>query len=184
MQWTFPHCRQQFPPCRQWTIGKFLTHEAIQSGVFNQNYCGATPSMSGWEEALTNSTPLLNLVLDRMESDFAALNPKMRKPYGPVQVEAWEQIRSGQWQVRDQIPIFLLYSYCVRTQAPCNYSRGNLRRFLGDFAPGMWCIHGLLQRVCQEISSRFRQICREINPEGVSRPNQSRGVKFVVECLQ
>eukprot|EP00435_Cladocopium_sp_Y103_P029473 s2370_g7.t1 len=66
---------------KQWTIGRFLTHEAIQSGVFNQNYCGAAPSMAGWEEALTNSMPLLNLVLDRMESDFAGLNAKMRKPY-------------------------------------------------------------------------------------------------------
>ena len=48
--------------------------------------------MAGWEGALSNSTALLNLVLDRMESDFAALNPKMRKAYGPSQVEAWVKI--------------------------------------------------------------------------------------------
>ena len=72
---------------------KFLTHDAICNGVFNRDHCAATGSMAGWEEPLSNNVQLLNVALDRMESDFSGLHAKMRKPYGTKEVDALIQTK-------------------------------------------------------------------------------------------
>ena len=65
---------------------KFVTHEAIGSGVFNRGFCSASPLQSHWAEHLTNDLRVLGTLLQRMESDFLATNIKLRKPWGAKDV--------------------------------------------------------------------------------------------------
>ena len=65
---------------------KFVTHEAIGSGVFNKGYCSCSALQSPWAEHLTNDVRLLGTLLQRMEGDFLAMNVKLRKPWGTKDV--------------------------------------------------------------------------------------------------
>ena len=62
-------------------MAKFITHESLAAGAWNRTHCSATDTMQAWQETLTNTDDILNLVLDRMSSDWKSLNPKMRKPF-------------------------------------------------------------------------------------------------------
>ena len=73
-------------------MGKMLTHDSIASGAWNDGFNAASSSMVAWEAVLTATPRLLHLVLDRMQSNYEALHPKMRKPYGFKEVESGRKI--------------------------------------------------------------------------------------------
>ena len=60
---------------------KFLTHEAIAAGVFNEGTCCATSSQSEWADVLTVNRQNLTWLIQRMSSDFNSQHTKMRKPW-------------------------------------------------------------------------------------------------------
>lgn len=62
-------------------MGKFVTHEAIASNVLNLGCCTARGVTLPWQQYLTNSSELLDLVVERMSSDWLSLTPKMRKAW-------------------------------------------------------------------------------------------------------
>ena len=62
-------------------MAKFLTHESLAAGAWNQTYCSATDTMQSWQETLTNTVPILDLTIDRMSRDWLSLTPKMRKAF-------------------------------------------------------------------------------------------------------
>ena len=64
---------------------KFVTHESIAAGCFSVGFAAALPAQAAWREELTAGQKSLELLCERMERDYAALHPKMRKT----------------WQVRD-----------------------------------------------------------------------------------
>ena len=61
---------------------KFITHEPLANNWFNMNHTTGSGHLQPWATALTNREELLLLLVDRMEKDFLALSPKMRKAYG------------------------------------------------------------------------------------------------------
>lgn len=71
-------------------MGKFMHHEPISAGLFNLNYHSVGPSMSSWENELTNHPDcrLLQLLCDRMEKDWTSLAVKMRTPYNLAKLDS------------------------------------------------------------------------------------------------
>ena len=71
-------------------MGRFIHHEPLAHGIFNRDYTSASGGMmQQWESELTNNGDcrLLQLLCDRMEVDWLALAPKMRKPYNVQQLD-------------------------------------------------------------------------------------------------
>ena len=66
---------------------KFITHEPLERGLFNYEYCSGQGVLAPWNSELTNTCEILELVVMRLESDFQRLNPRMRKPYSAKDVE-------------------------------------------------------------------------------------------------
>ena len=66
---------------------RFLTHDSIKEGVFNRDFCSAVSAYSAWPDALTNSTPILELLLQRLEGDWLAMNPRLRCPFTAKDVD-------------------------------------------------------------------------------------------------
>ncbi|CAK9067235.1 unnamed protein product, partial [Durusdinium trenchii] len=60
---------------------KFLPHESVANGSFNLGHNTVLPQIKVWEDHLGNTEEVLTLLVSRLESDYAALNPKMRRPY-------------------------------------------------------------------------------------------------------
>ena len=71
------------------TQPKFCNHDGLAEGVLNMGYCSAAGFLLPWKAHLTNSTALLNLVLTRMELDWMALAPRMRKPWNVKDLDSW-----------------------------------------------------------------------------------------------
>lgn len=78
----------RFEP-RRYTMHRFLTHDSIKEGVFNRDFCSAVSAYSAWPDALTNSTPILELLLQRLEGDWLAMNPRLRRPFTAKDVDTW-----------------------------------------------------------------------------------------------
>ena len=52
-------------------MAKFVTHDALASGLFNRNFCcGDSLNGGAWRETLGNSPAVLSLLLERMNSDI------------------------------------------------------------------------------------------------------------------
>ena len=60
---------------------KFLGHEGLAAGVLNHSYNSGSGTYAAWETVLGNRFEVLNLVVDRMGSDYGSLMAKLRKPY-------------------------------------------------------------------------------------------------------
>ena len=75
-------------------MGKYLTHEAVAEGVFNDDFCSATSSLVAWQADLLNSPQVLHLLCDRLSNDFLATPVKFRKPWNFQQVEPWNIFQS------------------------------------------------------------------------------------------
>ena len=76
---------------RTFTMPKFITHEAIASGLLNLNHCSAIGVTLPWQHHLTNNEKILDLIVRRMEADWTALKPQMRKAWGPTTLEPHHQ---------------------------------------------------------------------------------------------
>ena len=66
---------------------RFINHDAIADGYFNISFTGGTAALTPWKTALTNSQPGLMLLLVRMEKDYIAMPPKMRRAWGSKDIE-------------------------------------------------------------------------------------------------
>ena len=75
-------------------MGKFVHHEPISGGMFNLDASCATPSTQAWDDQLLCTLPVLSLVLDRMGADYAALHPKMRKPFLTKDIAPWIRLNA------------------------------------------------------------------------------------------
>ena len=67
---------------------RFLTHEAIKEGIFNEDYCSASGAYSAWPAELLNNSDTLSLLMERLESDWLAMNPKHRKAFTFKEVDS------------------------------------------------------------------------------------------------
>lgn len=74
--------------CRTYSMSKILTHECLAAGCLNKGYSSAGSTLAVWESILTNSEEALSLLACRMESDYLALAPKMRRAYKQADVES------------------------------------------------------------------------------------------------
>lgn len=70
-------------------MGRFMTHEPIFHGVFNRDYTGGTNVLAPWATELQNTKESLELMVLRMESDYAQTRPKMRKTWNLTLVDFW-----------------------------------------------------------------------------------------------
>jgi hypothetical protein len=68
--------------CSQHNMAKFITHEPIASQWLNINFSTGTGALQPWHRQLSNTEQLVCLLVDRMEKDYLALSPKMRRPWG------------------------------------------------------------------------------------------------------
>ena len=66
---------------------RFLAHDSIKEGVFNRDFCSAVSAYSAWPDALTNSPAILELLVQRLEGDWLAMNPKLRRPFTAKDVD-------------------------------------------------------------------------------------------------
>ena len=73
---------------RKYTVGKFITHDAIAQGVFNKDTTTACASSTAWQSYLLNTKPILDLVCDRLGADYANMPLKFRKAYTYSQIES------------------------------------------------------------------------------------------------
>ena len=80
------------PTDRLFGMTKFLNHDGVAHGVFNQNYCSGAGS---WERWLHNSAELLDLLLERMRKDWESMAMKMRKPWSQKDLESL----ANSWQI-------------------------------------------------------------------------------------
>ena len=67
---------------------KFMSHEPIANGVLNIGHVTKSPALEVWEPFLANTEEVLMLLLDRLEGDYTALTPKMRKSYKQSDIDA------------------------------------------------------------------------------------------------
>lgn len=70
-------------------MNRFLNHDGLAAGIFNREYQGATGQMTGWDRQLANHPELLSLMLNRMQTGYENLAPKMRKPWNQAALEAF-----------------------------------------------------------------------------------------------
>ncbi|CAK9008796.1 unnamed protein product [Durusdinium trenchii] len=73
---------------RMWSMQKFMSHEPIANGVLNIGHVTKSPALEVWEPFLANTEEVLMLLLDRLEGDYTALTPKMRKSYKQSDIDA------------------------------------------------------------------------------------------------
>ena len=69
-------------------MNRFLTHEAVASNLLNANFCSAAGVHLPWQHHLTNNDRVLELLVRRMDADWCALAPKMRKAWSPATLDA------------------------------------------------------------------------------------------------
>ena len=70
------------------TQPRFINHDGVAEGLLNHGHCTAVGFLVPWKVYLTNSDALLNLMMTRMEVDWVALAPKMRKPWNLKDLES------------------------------------------------------------------------------------------------
>ena len=72
---------------RQFTMHKFLTHEAIAAGCFNVGECCASATQSAWHESLTLTESNIQLLVCRLSSDYSRVAAKMRKVWTSKEID-------------------------------------------------------------------------------------------------
>lgn len=91
LQFDLLRCQGQLwlaPPqhLRQFSMGRFITHDPIERGIFNRDTCTATAAMTSWQSQLLNSPVLLDLLCQRLENDYKHTPMKFRKPWNFQQI--------------------------------------------------------------------------------------------------
>ena len=66
----------------RFTMPKFISHENIAQGLLNTGHSTGTGHLQQWSRQLTNNDGLVAMLVNRLETDFVALAPKMRKAWG------------------------------------------------------------------------------------------------------
>lgn len=124
---------------RRWSQGKFISHEGLYMGLLNRTYNGGTNSLAQWESVMLNTYPVTELLVQRLESDFVNLVPKLRKPYSGEKIESLpiNQICVNQNHYHySLLSLNAMVSNCKTlnilqrssTAHPRNHSRGFVRR--------------------------------------------------------
>ena len=72
---------------RTYSMQKVIQHEPIASCIFNLGHTTSSSTLEVWEPFLANTTESLLLLVERMEGDYLALAPKMRKCYKQSDIE-------------------------------------------------------------------------------------------------
>ena len=72
---------------RRWGQARFLSHEPISNGLFNESFNGGHGALQAWEPCMLNRLEVVQLMVDRLASDYEQLSPKMRRPYGSRDIE-------------------------------------------------------------------------------------------------
>lgn len=67
---------------------RFITHEAIACGYFNEDFSGGSGTLSAWAAELANSPKVTGFLIQRIQSDYERSNVKMRKAYGAKDVDS------------------------------------------------------------------------------------------------
>lgn len=66
---------------RKYTMPRFVTHEAIASGLMNDSHSTANGIFAPWKGILTNNEPVLMVMMTRMEKDWIAVAARSRKAW-------------------------------------------------------------------------------------------------------
>lgn len=90
----FPHPPIAFLSPRIYGQPRFINHDGIAEGLLNLGHTTAVGFLLPWRNALSNSHGLLTLMLSRMELDFVATSPKLRKPWGLKDLDPWQTFRT------------------------------------------------------------------------------------------
>ena len=77
---------------RIYTQPRFLNHDALAEGLLNHGHNTATGFLQPWKQFLCNTHPFLQLLVVRMQKDFMATAPKMRKPWNSKDLDSWLHI--------------------------------------------------------------------------------------------
>ena len=72
---------------RTFSMQKFIHHEPIANCIFNLGHVTSSSTLEVWEPFLANTRESLLLLVERMEGDYLALAPKMRKLYKQGDIE-------------------------------------------------------------------------------------------------
>ena len=83
---------------------RFITHEAVP--LLSARHCTATGALLNWKTELTNTEPLLWLVINRMQADWLALPMKSRKPWGMKDIDSFFDLQTN-LLTPDKQPLFL-----------------------------------------------------------------------------
>ena len=67
---------------------KFINHDALSADLFNTGHSTGTGLLASWKDTLTNTTPLLEILVRRMEKDWMALPVKGRKPWNAKECDS------------------------------------------------------------------------------------------------
>lgn len=70
---------------------KFLTHDAVAQGWFGLGKTSSSSAICQWEADLANTDRVLELMCERLQSDYESLAPKMRKAWTSKDVAAWRE---------------------------------------------------------------------------------------------
>lgn len=106
----------RFIEVRKHTMPKFINHDCIADGLLNLSHQTASGFLLPWKQQLTNTQPLVDLLLSRMELDWLNVMPKSRKAWNSASLAPWLGIRQFcSKQTWDQSlilwPPFLSFSY-------------------------------------------------------------------------
>ena len=86
------------------TMPKFITHDGLAEGLLNHGHCTATGFLVPWKTHLTNSHALLNVMILRMETDWIAMAPKMRKAWNLKDLESWLTFKHS-------LPLLMIFGF-------------------------------------------------------------------------
>jgi hypothetical protein len=149
---------------RTFTMPKFITHEAIASGLLNLNHCSAIGVTLPWQHHLTNNEKILDLIVRRMEADWTALKPQMRKAWGPTTLEPHHQKKESLFFWGG----YLLTSFSLICLFPSFLTLIAFHWGPGSFAEGVRRIPGMCGAICGNGASCFCQHPSSRNREDVS----------------
>ena len=72
---------------RRYSQAKFLHHEAVSCGLFNETHNGGVGSLSAWEVCMQNKLETVDMLVQRLANDFENTAVKLRKPYNAKEVD-------------------------------------------------------------------------------------------------
>ena len=145
---------------RKFGMPRFLTHDSVSSNVFNSGHCSATGIWIPWKAELTNTVPLLRLLVNRLEKDWVALPVKQRRPWNQKEVES---------QLNVRLTLILGPDTVMGRACRASMISARLKSNQGDDAAFMWSFSRLLGSIygCCPI-----HLCGHLpggNPQNVSQ---------------